>query len=61
MCGLMVLIEIKRNSSKGVSFYDFIVTFAMCVKDLFDFICGTKISESSDMARFGMIHCYICT
>jgi hypothetical protein len=43
---------------KGVICSDFICTFAMPDEDLFYFYCNTKLSESSDMAKYWVIYYY---
>ena len=43
---------------KGVIGSDFICTFTMPDEDLFDFYSYTKLSESSDMAKYRVIYCY---
>ena len=48
----------KKNPPKGVSFSDFICTFAMSCYDLRLFSnCNTKISEKSDMAKSWVTFC----
>ena len=49
---------IEKNPPKGVSFSDFICTFAMSCYDLRLFSnCNTKISEKSDMAKSWATFC----
>ena len=49
---------IEKNPPKGVSFSDFICTFAMSYYDLRFFSnCNTKISEKSDMAKSWVTFC----
>ena len=49
---------IEKNPPKGVIRSDFICTLAMSDEDLLAFICNTKLSESSDMTKYWVIHYY---
>lgn len=49
---------IENILPKGVIFSDFIYNLAMSDEDLFDFYMHTKLSESSDMAKYWAIYYY---
>ena len=46
-----ILLTNRKNPPKGVSFSDFICTFAKSFRVSFIIKCNTKISEISDMAK----------
>ena len=46
-----ILLTNRKNPPKGVSFSDFICTFAKSFRVSFIIKCTTKISEISDMAK----------
>ena len=48
---------IENFLQKDVSFSDFICIFAMPDEVLFDYYSNTKLSESSDMAKFWATFC----
>ena len=50
-------IEIEKNPPKGVSFSDFICSFALSFRVLFVLKSNTKISEISDMPKFRATYC----
>ena len=49
---------IENIPPKGVIESNFICTLAMSAEDWFDFYCNTKLSESSDMAKYWAIFYY---
>jgi hypothetical protein len=51
------LSKTKNIPPKAVIFSDFMLTFAMSLKNLFVLICSTKISEISDMAKSWATFC----
>ena len=49
---------IEKIPPKDMMGSDFICILAMYNEDLLAFICNTKLSESSDMTKYGAIYYY---
>lgn len=52
----MELFYNRKYSAKRSGFSRFYLYLAMSDEVLFDFICNTKLNESSDMAKYWVIY-----